>query len=156
MLRCIAFKFSADQLLASAAARDVSLRTIQQCAAALVAGQHLVILASDVERGLVLAEAITSVARQEGLCLGTVTLTAAAARLLTIRDLFQERFRGDFWLLVTNADSAGVARVADNLAAEREPPPSWRAIVISAVRLRTLMDHLDAHALRKFAVIDAQ
>jgi hypothetical protein len=141
-----------DALREKARVRGVLVEAVATCAAALGAGRNVLLLAASVERGIALAEAIAGTACEAGICLGVLTLPGRASLLLGPPDVVAEQFVDDVWLIVREADSEVIARVADYSERPRLDA-GWRAILVSSEPLKTILAQTDARTRRRFAFV---
>lgn len=134
-------------------ARGLRFDQAEICAAALMAGRHVVLVSGYPERALAFAEAFAGVALEAGISLGTLTLSGESAHLLTPTDVVAPGFRDDFWLIVSRADSAAVEHIAAHIK-ERAPATNWRALLIATHPMRRLIQRAIARSSRHFALIE--
>jgi hypothetical protein len=119
----------------------------------LMAGRHLVLLAKAAHKGLALAELISDVAAERGLCYGSLTLGPTASKLLSPTNIVANEFQDDFWLVAWAADSASIRQV-DAYIADTRPKGSWRAIIVTDVGYPAVLRGLASDTHQRFAFVE--
>lgn len=148
----MAILLSLDVARQNARSRNVPIRPLETCVAALAGGRNVLILDEEVERGIALAEAIVGAAAASGTCLGSLTLTGNTVLLLSPDEFLTERFRNDVWLIVRSADQQAITRIADYSERSRIDH-GWRALLVSREPLKNIVDRTDARTRRRFAYV---
>jgi hypothetical protein len=100
-----------------------------------------------------MAETITDVASETGLCYGSLSLGQDAAKLLSPRDLLTDELQDDFWLIAQAADAAAINRV-DEYIADARPAGTWRAIIVTDLGYREALRGLASDSHQRFAFVD--
>jgi hypothetical protein len=116
-------------------------------------GRHLVLIAPTTHRGLALAETISDVAAETGLCYGSLVLAPDAAKLLSSGDVIADELRDDFWLIAAAADPGAINRV-EKYIADAQPGATWRAMIVTDVGYREALRGLASDSRQRFAFVD--
>jgi hypothetical protein len=132
---------------------SLSERSLSSSVSSLIVGRHLVLIAETTHSGLALAETISDVAAETGLCYGSLILGPDAARLLSLEDVIAYELRYDFWLIAQATDPAAINRV-DTYIAEAPPAGSWRAIIVTDVGYGEALRGLASDSRQRFAFVD--
>jgi hypothetical protein len=139
----------------NARARGLVVRRgrLESAVSSLVAGRHLLMMASLFSDGAAVAEMLADTAADCGFCFGSLTLSTAAGRLLTAPDIIAERFHDDVWLIARGADEQGLGRIDDFIHTKRLES-RWRAIVVTELLYADVIGALSQPGRRRFAFIE--
>ena len=132
---------------------SLSERSLSSSLSSLMVGRHLLLLAKAAHKGLAVAELISDVAAERGLCYGSLTLAPDASKLLSPKNVIADELQADFWLVAWAADSAAIKRV-DAYIADTRPKGTWRAIIVTDVGYAEALRGLASDSHQRFAFVD--
>jgi hypothetical protein len=126
---------------------------LESAVASLAIGKHLMLMAGLNNEGAAVAEMLADTAGDRGFCFGCLTLSPAAARLLTSADVIASQFGDDVWLVARGADETGIRRIGDYAQAIRSHG-HWRALVVTELLYAEAVRALSSAARRRFAFVE--